>query len=201
MRIEARTAPPRLLLVGGSPRAGGNTDTLLQAAAEGFREAGGEADFLFLREQRIEDCRGCLACLEQLPRPCVQRDDMDAVYDRLLAADALVLGTPIYFWGPTALMKSFLDRWFPFGDWQKTGYAKALDKPAGLVMVYADQEPLGSGVELTYRQLRITVKCTGGTVAGMVHGTAEHPGDIQKNPEKLDAARRLGRELYLKVRD
>jgi len=189
-----------LLLVSGSPRAGGNTDTLLGEVAAGFEAAGGASDYLYLRDHKIGYCQGCLACTKQLPRPCVQKDEMDVLYDRILNAQALVLGTPIYFWGPSAQMKTFLDRWFPFGDWQKTTWVKALQgKPTGLVMVYAEEEPLVSGVDLTYRQLHIVVTCTGGRVIGTVHGTGEHPGDVLKRPELLSAACNLGGMLYART--
>jgi len=188
-------------MVSGSPRRNGNTDTVLREAAAGFSAHGGMVETLNLRDHGLNYCLGCVSCLKQLPRPCVQRDAMDPIYDRLLSADALILGTPVYFWGPTAQMKTFLDRWFPFGDWQKTSWVKALhNKPTGLIMVYAEAEPLVSGVDLAYRQLHIVVTCTGGRVVGVVHGTCEHPGDALKHPDLLSAARTLGERLFEEAR-
>jgi NAD(P)H-dependent FMN reductase len=176
---------------------GGNTDILLQQVGHTFERQGGRTDALYLRDYRIEHCRGCFTCLRQSERPCVQRDDLDGLYDRLLGADALVLGTPVYFAGVSGLMKNFLDRWFPFGDFQKTRWARAFSgKPFGVLMVHADKDPVASGVEPAYRQLLSVVECTGGQVVGFVHGPANDPGEISGLPEVLEAAGDVGVLLY-----
>ena len=112
----------KLLAFVGSPRKGGNTDVLVDEAMDAFREAGGEAEKIFLNSLNIKPCQGCFACMpgNGLDSVCIQRDDMTGLYEKMFTADAIIWATPIYMWSPTAQMKLFLDRLFPLGDYQKT---------------------------------------------------------------------------------
>ncbi|MFU8858667.1 MAG: flavodoxin family protein, partial [Deferrisomatales bacterium] len=102
---------PRLLLLHGSPRAGGNTDTLLAALAEGAGEAGARVEHLYARKLDVRGCTGCGGCAET--GECVVRDDMDQVYAAVDEADALAVGAPVYFLGPPAQLKVLIDRFQP----------------------------------------------------------------------------------------
>jgi len=100
--------PLRVLGVSGSPR-GGSTDVLVRAALLGAEQvAGTEADFLPLAGRAIRGCDGCDPCLES--GRCRFQDDMQPLYARLLRADVILLGTPVYFGAPSALLKAFLER-------------------------------------------------------------------------------------------
>jgi multimeric flavodoxin WrbA len=97
-----------VLGVMGSPRGGGNTQVLLDRVLEGAREEGAVTDVLRLGELFIAECDGCHVCWQG--HECPKRDDMNPVYAQIEKADALVLATPVYWYGPTALMKAFIDR-------------------------------------------------------------------------------------------
>lgn len=92
----------------GSPRQEGNTAALLDAFLRGAREEGAETERVPIAELCITPCRGCDACFET--GTCILRDDMDGLYPRLLAADLVVLASPIYFYGLTAWAKALVDR-------------------------------------------------------------------------------------------
>ena len=85
--------------------------------------------------RRSEDCRcrqrrkffsliwishlaaGCGNCRDITLRKMLREDDMQELYGKIFAADALILGTPVYWWGPSAQLKMFIDRWYAFlGD-------------------------------------------------------------------------------------
>jgi multimeric flavodoxin WrbA len=94
----------------GSPRNGGNTDILVDAILAGAREAGATVQKVMLDDLTINPCKACYGC-----RPggvCVQDDDMTDLYKKMQASDAWVIGTPVYWWGPSAQLKAFVDRWF-----------------------------------------------------------------------------------------
>ncbi len=94
----------KILYISGSPRKKSNTDHLLRRIRE---EADGE--FIKLTDFSIEPCNSCWACVEN--GSCALDDDMrGTITPKLLSADALVIGTPVYFNNVTAQLKSFIDR-------------------------------------------------------------------------------------------
>ena len=78
----------------------------------GAQAAGAETDRLFLGDLRIEECHGCHACWAG--KVCPRDDDMIDVYPRIIESDVIIFGTPVYWYGPTALMKAFIDRFVYF---------------------------------------------------------------------------------------
>jgi multimeric flavodoxin WrbA len=100
----------RVLGVVGSPRRGGNTETLVDEVLRGAEEAGGRVEKVVLSEMNVMPCRACNAC-SRLGR-CVIEDDMARILERMRASVVWVLGTPVYWWGPTAWIKAFIDRWY-----------------------------------------------------------------------------------------
>ena len=78
---------------------------------EGARESGHRAEKIFLRDRNIGYCIGCEAC-HQNNGVCVQKDDMTEIREKMLAADVIVLASPIYFYTMTAQMEA--------GDIRKT---------------------------------------------------------------------------------
>jgi multimeric flavodoxin WrbA len=97
----------------GSPRIGGNTDTLLDEVLRGAVEAGATAEKTQLSRLVIGPCLACDACVKT--GVCVQRDDMQELVEKMKRGDIWVLATPIYWWGPSAQLKAFVDRWY--GPW------------------------------------------------------------------------------------
>jgi multimeric flavodoxin WrbA len=100
----------RVLGIVGSPRKGGNTEILVDEVLAGAVEAGAEAAKATLRDLNISPCNACNGC--QKTGRCVQQDDMERVLKLMQKSDVWVLGTPIYWWGPSAQFKAFLDRWY-----------------------------------------------------------------------------------------
>jgi multimeric flavodoxin WrbA len=101
--------PVRVLAFAGSPRRGGNSETLLDWVLAAM---GNEADVTIekipLTEANISPCKGCNAC--QKLNKCVQRDGMDIVHDKIIAADVIILAAPIFCMGIAAQAKMLIDR-------------------------------------------------------------------------------------------
>jgi multimeric flavodoxin WrbA len=102
----------RVLAVNGSPRKEGNTFLLLKKALEPLASAGWETELVQLADYRLEGCTGCMGCFATGDGRCVGRpdDDFAALFERILSADALVLGSPCYFASITAELKALIDR-------------------------------------------------------------------------------------------
>jgi multimeric flavodoxin WrbA len=101
-----------ILLISASPRQNGNSDILCDEFARGAREAGHHAEKIRLAESDIKYCTGCCACIGGRGT-CVQQDDMNDIFNKVLAADVLVLASPVYFRSFNGQMKTFIDRLCP----------------------------------------------------------------------------------------
>ena len=88
-----------------------NTRALTEEFLAAWHEAGNTASFHSLYDLAISPCLACRGCQWDFSAPnCVVEDDMQAIFTDILAADLVVLASPIYNWGPTAPMKAALDR-------------------------------------------------------------------------------------------
>jgi NAD(P)H-dependent FMN reductase len=98
--------------ISGSPRRGGNTETLLREVLRGAEEAGAETRLFILSRMNISPCLHCDGCLAE--GECVLKDDMWLIYPEIESLDALVLASPIHFYGVTAQAKAMIDRFQAF---------------------------------------------------------------------------------------
>ena len=102
------TDPVTVLGISGSPRRHGNTETLLDAVIEGTREAGADVEKIVLRSLAYTPCRGCNVCHKT--GVCIIEDDLTEIFDKIAAADVLIVASPIYSMGITAETKGLIDR-------------------------------------------------------------------------------------------
>lgn len=102
----------KILGVVGSPRKNGNTHILVSKILDGAIDEGATVDTIFLDDLLIRECDGCHACWKG--NECSKKDDMNDIYPRIIESDTIIFGTPVYWYGPTALMKSFIDRFVYF---------------------------------------------------------------------------------------
>ena len=135
----------KVIAINGSPRKNWNTDTLLKKALEGAASAGAETEMVYLYDLKFRGCVSCLACkLKKEPRPnrCVLRDNLTTVLDKVHEADAVILGSPIYFSEITGEARSFLER-FLFQYLNYDDYTQPLSpkKRIGLVFAMNISEP------------------------------------------------------------
>jgi multimeric flavodoxin WrbA len=98
----------KVIGISGSPRRGGNTETLLKEVLRGAQEAGAETRLFILSKMKISPCRHCDGCLKE--GDCVVKDDMWLIYPEIESLDALVLASPIQFYGVSAQAKAMIDR-------------------------------------------------------------------------------------------
>ena len=102
----------KVVAICGSHRKG-NTEWMLNKLLERVEENGAEVELILLRKANVKMCLGCLSCEDggkDRKGICKIKDDMNALYPKLLAADCLVLGTPAYFELVSGILKNFMDR-------------------------------------------------------------------------------------------
>ena len=102
----------KIIALQGSPNIDGSTAILVEEFARGAREAGHAVERVDVARLDVRPCTGCVACGYE--GPCVQRDGMGAVRSSLLAADMVVLATPLYYYGISAQLKTVVDRFCSF---------------------------------------------------------------------------------------
>ena len=176
--------------ISGSPRRKGNTDTLVTEILAGAEEAGATTSMVYLDELNIHPCKGCFACSKT--HQCIQEDDMKAVATQLEQSVVWVLGTPIYWWGPSAQFKAFLDRWVSIS--RSTFRGKQ-----AIVAI-----PMGGGSE-SYAQHTVAMFEDVFQYLGINHcGTILAPGSdgrdsVRNSPSLLEKARKLGMETTKKL--
>ena len=179
-----------ILGIMGSPRRNGNTDILLSWALAGAEQAGATTKIIQLKELTINECDGCLACWKNAP--CPKQDDMNPLYEKITASDAYIFATPVYWYGPTALMKGFIDRWVYFNA--PDNRTKIRGKSAALLVPYEETDPInGEAVSqffqrsLSYLEMKL--------IGELLVGDVGPKGAVKAIPELELAARRLGERL------
>ena len=105
--------PNRVLVINGSPRKKGLTALFLSNLLDGMKEAGVEADIIYLSDQNIEHCTGCFSCWTGEDGNCVKDDSMKEILPTIPTYDLMILATPVYVDGMTGQLKTFLDRAIP----------------------------------------------------------------------------------------
>ena len=98
-----------IVILSGSPRKGGNTEILAESFAQGASSKH-NVDFISVRHYHINPCIGCNSCFKRDDQSCIQKDDMQTVYDKLAKADMLVVASPVYFYGISSQLKALIDR-------------------------------------------------------------------------------------------
>lgn len=99
----------RIIVLTGSMRKGGNTDLLAQAFVEGACQKH-YVEIISVADYKVNPCIGCNSCFDRESHECFQNDDMTKIYDKLKAADMLVIASPVYFYGVSAQLKAVIDR-------------------------------------------------------------------------------------------
>jgi multimeric flavodoxin WrbA len=102
----------KVLAIQTSPNTDGLTATIAASALEGAKSAGAEIELVHLKQLKIESCRQCENGWGRCRREgmCIIEDDLESVREKMRAADALVLSTPVYFGDVSEVTKNFLDR-------------------------------------------------------------------------------------------
>lgn len=171
----------------GSPRIGGNTQILVEKVLESIAKHGVETELITLADKKINHCLGCISD-EHHQNPCIINDDMNSIYPKLLKADIVVVGSPVYGCNVSSLTKAFLDR--------LVCLPKKLDGKIGGIVVVGGEY----GIVSTEKALMEALNYQGLTLPGWctAEGHAKKKGEISKDKEALESAKRLG-EILVKA--
>ncbi|MBA7516013.1 Iron-sulfur flavoprotein [subsurface metagenome] len=179
----------KILGIVGSPhRKIGNTYKIVERMLKETEKMGAETEIVLLSDLEINYCAGCATCLRE--GECPQKDDVKEIQEKMLAADGIVLGSPVYILHVTAQMKTFFDRCVSLG------HRPCLQGKYGAsVSVFAG---VGSVEDVADYMNRILLGW-GATPVGKVCGYAVIPGGLSQNV--LDQAAQVGRELVQAIKE
>jgi multimeric flavodoxin WrbA len=164
----------QILVLAASGRKDGNSDILCGEFIKGAEEAGHEAEKIYIHDKKINGCIGCFTC-QKNSGGCIQKDDMDGIYNKMTVADVIVLVSPVYFYTFNAQMKAVLDRTIAL-------HGKLHDKT--MYLISTGQAPEEKYMTTMIDSFRKYIGCfpnikEGGIVFG--YGTSE-AGAIKGNP-------------------
>ncbi len=189
----------KVLGVVGSRRKKGNTAALVQEALKAMEAEGIETELIYLGDYDIKGCRGCEGCKDTFK--CVIKDDMQKLYPLILESDAVVLGSPTYFYNVSADMKAFLDRCYSFEVFSEDdrsvwmGINEALGGKYAVAIAVCEQhteDDMGFAAEAMSKSL----ESLGYRVIDVVKILGLFKmGEAAKNNEVLAQAKRAGEKL------
>lgn len=180
----------KVLLLNGSPHVSGCTATALQEMIKVFKEEGFETELVQVGNKNIRGCIACGKCRE-LGR-CVFEDQVNEVAAKFKDADALVVGSPVYYGSPNGTIISFMDRLF-----QSSSFSKHMKVGAAVVSCRRGGNTASFDVLNKYFTIS-GMPVASSTYWNQVHGhTAE---DVKKDLEGLQTMRNLARNIVFMVR-
>jgi len=98
----------KLLGIVGSPRKGGNTETMMREVLKAGEQEGAETELMHLTDFDLKPCDGCRTCFET--KNCVIKDDVEKIFEKIAKADGIIVGSPVYFYSINAQTKMFIER-------------------------------------------------------------------------------------------
>jgi multimeric flavodoxin WrbA len=181
----------KILGIDGSPRKNGNTEKLVRAVLDGAGEEGYETTLCKLAAMKISPCLGCIGCRET--GECVVKDDMWKIYEGIQAADAIVIGSPVYMWQVSAQTKMCMDRLVPF---IKPDFSTRLNRGKRLLLAFTQGNPDSQAFQPYFDYLEKLFSFLHFQVKGVLvaSGTREKD-DILRQTELLGRAREMGKSL------
>ena len=174
----------KILGLSFSPREQGNTELLLDRVLGGAAQLGAEPTLYRVAGKNISPCDGCGSCFKS--EGCHIQDDMQELYERMLEADGIVFGTPVYFYGMTAQGKAVIDRTIALGR-PETSLA---NKVGGIVAVGGSLGLLDTVKDFYFYMVTRQM-----LPASFVAAYASNKGDVLKLEKCMKAAVDLGKQI------
>jgi multimeric flavodoxin WrbA len=174
----------RIVGILGSPRKGGNTEILLDAALEEAQKNKVLISKISLRDKVIAHCNACLKC-EKTGR-CVIDDDMQEIYEKMLGSEGIIWATPVYLWSMSSQTKTAMDRTYALGFPK----LQLTNKVGGLIVVAASRGCLNTAnifhMHFTYNHMFF---------AESAYGYALKKGEIKKSSFAINSAKVMVRQM------
>ncbi len=185
-----------ILAFAGSPRKEGNTDTLLTEIMHAAQQAGATTEKIYLIDQHIQPCTVCETCHAEDRPPCILEDDFQALAEKMIAADVIVMASPTHWWAISSPLKLLMDRSYSLVDkqWKNSLIA---GKSGVIVSCCASKDTqkftdaIVNGVSHYFNYMGIQLEDTVTASAGFQKGI------VAENAEAMSKAAEIGKKLAL----
>lgn len=172
----------KILILNGSPRLNGNTSYALSELANSFiKNTDHCVEMINVTKLKIGGCTACNACKDNGGN-CIMKDDTKCIIDKVYSADAVILGTPVYWWGMSSQLKAVVDKFY-----SKTAQFKEQSKTIGVIAIGTGTVP-NKQYDLIHEQFVCICNFLGWDKIFGLSYSASAPNDLQKS---ADAVREL----------
>ena len=195
----------KIIGIVGSPRAGGNTEDMVNIALEEIRKEGLETELITLAGKKIAPCDACISC--RTTGECHIKDDFQGIYDKMLNSDGFILATPVWFGAATPQMTSLISRCYVTRglpqrsraaedgrEVELTVAGKPFENKVGGPIVVARR----AGKTFTFSQLMLFFMIQGMIVPGSTYwnvAIGRQKGQAASDEEGVRTIRNFGRKL------
>ena len=189
----------QIMVLSGSPRKNGNTNTVVGWFAEGARATGAAVELIDITKLKSthHGCIGCLGCQKSDKYECAVKDEVQPVIARIPAADVVVFATPTYFFGPSAQLKSLLDRMYSLIKFNasKGGYDHNLGH-VKLALIATGGGGIEPGLKFIDQTFGIIAGFSGAEYESfLVPNASMYNEDMKKDRDLQERAKAFGRKL------
>ena len=175
----------KVLLINGSPHKEGCTFTALSEVANTLNKNDIETEIYHIGTKPIVGCIACMKCWKS--KHCIFKDDVNKIGARLDEFDGVILGSPVYYAGPTGQLCCFCDRLF-------YAHGKKFIGKLGAAVVSCRRAGGTASFDRLNRYFTINkMHVVGSQYWNIVHGHT--PDDVKKDKEGLQTMRTLGQSM------
>ena len=192
----------KVIALNGSPRKKWNTATLLKHALDGAATKGAETELIHLYDYNYKGCMSCFACQLKDGKSygrCAVNDDLKPILDKVHDADAIILGSPIYFGMPTGVIRSCMERLLFQYHTYDANYSSLFKRSISTGLIYTMNveqslvEAIGydrifMGIEMTFK------RCFGSSETLMVTDTYQFDDYSRYETSGLNEAKKARRK-------
>ena len=181
----------KAIAINGSARPGGNTEIMLEKCLAVLADKGIAGELIRLSDKTITPCKACGSCFKKKDNQCImQDDDFQKVYDHMLAADIILLGSPVYFGSATANMTAVLDRAGYVGRANGNVFSRKLGGPVVVARRAGQNFTLA---QLMYWFMIMDMIVPGSTYWNVGFGRVE--GEVNEDTEALETVSHFAENL------
>lgn len=191
----------KIMILSGSPRKNGNTNTVVGWFIEGAREAGAEVELIDAAslKSKFNGCIACLGCQKSDKFECEVDDEIKPVLAQIPEKDVLVFATPVYFFGPNAQLKLILDRMYSLIKFKPdTGEIVHNLKHIKLGLISTGGGDINGGLHIVEQTFSTLASFNGSTLESLLVPFASITSDaIRYDKELQERAFAFGRRLAM----
>ncbi len=178
----------KIIGVSGSPRVGGNTELLVKEALMTASEEGAETEFVSLAGSDLKPCQACLSC--RTTGECIQKDDFQGIFTKMVEADGIILASPVYFSSATPQIMSLIGR----AGYVSGAKGRVLENKVGGPLVVARR----AGHNFTFAQLIFFFFQQGMIIPGSTYWNiafGREKGEVLNDEEGLRTTRNFAKKM------